>query len=133
MDFSKYISTPAGQTEANPLVTRLKLTKGRLVGGFLYFPPGPSGMLHFVARIGLHQILPFNTGENLRLNDAVFPFLIGIDLSQPPYLLDLITWNDSTLYDHALTVSFSFDPALAPGYDITDLKHAIEGKDLSHE
>lgn len=107
MDFVKYISTPAGQTEVNPLITRMNLTRGRLVGGCVYFPYGPEGTLHFLARIGIHQILPFNTGENLRLDDAVFPFSLGIDLVEPPFVVDLITWNDSVDNSHALTVSFT--------------------------
>lgn len=110
MDFLKYISTPAGQTEGDPLITKLTLTRGRLVGGRVFFPYGPAGVLHFLARIGVHQIFPFNTGENLRLDDCVFPFSLGIDISEPPYVLDLITWNDSTAYAHALTAAFSLIP-----------------------
>jgi hypothetical protein len=130
VDFTKYISTPANTTEAAPLITRLKLTKGRLTGGFVYFPYGPAGTLHFLARIGIHQILPFNTGENFRLDDAVIPFNLGINLIHPPFSIDLVTWNDSSTYAHALTVGFYLDPD--PKYDYTpitmdDLKNVVEG------
>ena len=128
MDFSKYISTPKDTTEANPLVTSLKLTKGRLTGGFLYFPKGPAGTLHFLARIGIHQILPFNTGENYRLNDAVINFFLCIDLDDPPYTLDLVTWNDSTQYSHALTIGFSLDPHVKQQYDVSKLKNLETGE-----
>ena len=107
MDFLQYISTPALTLESNPLVTKLRLTHGRLIGGYLHFPYGPAATLHFLARIGNHQILPFNTGQNYRLDDAVMPFTLGIDLTEPPYIIDLITWNDSTSYAHALTMAFS--------------------------
>lgn len=123
MDFVKYISTPKDTTEGNPLVTKLKLTKGRLTGGFLYFPYGPAGTLHFFASIGVHQILPFNTGENFRLDDAVVRFSMGFDLALPPYIIDLVTWNDSASYDHAMTVCFFLDPFAKPRYDITKLKN----------
>lgn len=106
MDFLKYISTPANTPESDPLVTTLKLTKGRLSGGFIFFPTGPAGLLHFRAQIGAHQIIPFTPGENYRLNDCVVPFHLKIDLPQPPYKIDCITWNDSTEYSHALTVCF---------------------------
>ena len=122
MDFVKYISTPKETAEANPLVTKLKLTKGRLTGGFLYFPYGPAGTLHFMALIGIHQILPFNTGENFRLDDAVVHFSLGIDLAEPPFVIDLITWNDSTTFDHACTVCFFLDPHAKPRYDVHRLK-----------
>ncbi len=110
MDFVQYISTPANTTEADPLITTITLTRGRLAGGAVYFPSGPAGKLHFLARIGIHQIIPFNTGQNLRLDNCVFPITIGINLNEPPYKIDLVTWNDSTLYAHALTVCLSLQP-----------------------
>lgn len=123
MDFCKYISTPAGTTEAAPLVTRLELTHGRLVGGFIYFPAGPAGVLHLQVKIGIHQILPFNTGESIRLDDCVFPFSLGIDLSEPPFYVDVVTWNDSLSYAHALTILFNLEPIRG---SLADLKKLTE-------
>ncbi len=111
MDFIQYISTPVGKTEAEPLKTTLVLTAGRLVGGFIYFPRGPSGKLHFIAKIGVHQILPFNTGQNYRLNGAMVPLDLNIDLLQPPFKVDCFTWNDSSSLAHALTVGFFLTPS----------------------
>jgi len=110
MDFLKYISTPANTKETAPLSTILRLTKGRLTGGFIYFPTGPAGLLHFKAQIGVHQIVPFNTGEDYSLDGCLAPFHIKIDLLQPPFYVECITWNESTTYDHALTVCFFLDP-----------------------
>ena len=121
MDFLKYISTPANTTEAAPSVATLKLTKGRLTGGFIYFPYGPAGTLHFLARVGIHQILPFNTGENYRLDDAVVPLHLRINLVHPPYEIQLVTWNDSTSFAHALTVCFFLDPEKKSAYSDTAL------------
>ena len=126
MDFIQYISTPKNTTELAPLTTTLKLTKGRLTGGFLYFPSGPAGLLHFCARIGVHQILPFNTDENFRLDDCVVPFSLGIDLVEPPFFVDCITWNDSTLYDHALTVCFTLEPKVSKEYDLEALFNELK-------
>jgi hypothetical protein len=121
MDILQYISTPANTTEADPLVTKIKLTRGRLTGGSLYFPSGPAGKLHFLARIGVHQIIPFNTGQNIRLDDAVLPLSIGIDLLEPPYQLDCETWNDSTLYAHVLTLVLHLEPMIDKENDIKSL------------
>jgi len=118
MDILQYISTPKNTLEANALITTMKLTKGRLTGGSLFFPSGPAGKLHFIARIGVHQIIPFNTGQNLRLDDCVFPFSLGFDLLEPPFELDCETWNDSTLYDHVLTLILNIDPMLDEEHDI---------------
>ena len=110
MDYVQYISTPANTTEAEPLVTTLKLTRGRLNGGSVYFPSGPAGKLHLLIRMAVHQVFPFNAGQNLRLDNCVFPLSIGIDLLEPPYQVEIVTWNDSTLYAHVLTVCLQLQP-----------------------
>lgn len=127
MDFLAYISTPKNTPESSPLVTELRLTRGRLTGGFLYFPSGPAGTLHFYARIGVHQILPFNTGQNFLLDDCVVPFTLGIDLVEPPFSVDCITWNDSTLYAHALTVCFSLYPKGKKNHNLKSLVNEFAG------
>jgi len=121
MDILQYISTPVGKTEADPLLTTIRLTKGRLSGGSLYFPSGPAGTLHFIARIGVHQIIPFNTGQNLRLDDCVVPLSLGFDLLEPPFELICETWNDSTLYDHVLTLILNIEPMIDEEHDIKSL------------
>jgi len=74
MDFVKYIDTVVGHDAADPLTTTIKLTRGRLTGGFLFFPSGPAGTLHFLARIGVHQLIPFNSGESYHMDDCMIPF-----------------------------------------------------------
>lgn len=110
MDFSANISTPTTATQAAPKKTRLPLTKGRITGGTLFFPPGPAGTLHLIAKIGKHQIIPFNTGQNYALDNTTLDLNIDIDISEPPFILDVITWNDSTSYAHALTLTLFMDP-----------------------
>jgi len=114
MDYIAYISTPKENKKANPLITPFRVSRGRLTGGFLYFPRGPSGYLHFIARIGVHQILPYNIDQEYRLNGCVVPLHLDIDFFQPPYIIDLVTWNDSDTYDHVLTVGIFLDPYAKP-------------------
>lgn len=121
MDILQYISTPKDTLEASPLITTIKLTRGRLTGGSIYFPKGPRGTLHFIARIGEHQIIPFNTGQNLKLNDCVLPLSIGIDLLEPPFELKCYTWNDSTQYGHALTLIIYLEPMVDEEHDLKTL------------
>lgn len=125
MDFVRYINTPVGRNAANPVITTLKLTRGLLESGFLYFPSGPAGKLHFKAKIASHQILPFNAAESLRLDDCVFPFTLGIDLLEPPFEIDCITWNESLLYDHALTASFSLTPKTKKKFELKSMIEAL--------
>ena len=125
MDFLAYISTPKNTMVSEPKITQLHLTKGRLVGGFLFYPSGPAGTLHFLARIGLHQILPFNQGESFRLDDCVVPFSLGIHLLEPPFVVDLVTWNDSNNHAHVLSVCFFLDPPSAKKFTLSSLKQAL--------
>lgn len=110
MDYVVYISTPANTLETAPLKTRIYLSKGRLTGGFLYFPRGPSGYLHFVAKVGTHQIAPYNIDQAYRLNGCVVPLYLNIDFFEPPFIIDCITWNDSATYAHVMTACFFLDP-----------------------
>lgn len=114
MDYLLYIDTPPANNEDNPKKTTLKLSRGRLTGGFLYFPRGPSGYLHFEAYIATWKILPYNKDETYRLNGCVVPLYLNIDFFEPPFLIDCITWNDSKVYDHVLTVGFFLDPYAKP-------------------
>jgi len=114
MDYIAYISTPKENKKGNPKITTLRLSRGRLCGGFLYFPRGPSGYLHFIARIGVHQIVPYNIDHSYRLNGCVVPLHIDIDFFEPPYIIDCVTWNDSATIDHALTAGFFLDPYAKP-------------------
>lgn len=121
MDIVQYISTPANTKESAPLITTIKLTKGRLTGGALYFPYGPEGTLHFIARLGVHQIIPFNTGQNFRLDDAVMPLSLGFDLVEPPFEIQCETWNDSTDNAHALTLVLYLETLTDKDHDIKTL------------
>lgn len=105
--------------------TIARLTRGRLVGGFLYFPSGPAGLLHFIAKIGIHQILPFDVGQNYAMDDCVIPLSLSIDLPEPPFIIDLITWNDSSSYEHSLTVGLFLDPFDRRKWQLKDAVNAL--------
>lgn len=114
MDYVLYISTPLNTLKTAPKISSLKLSRGRLCGGFLYFPAGPAGVLHFIAKVGTHQIIPFNIDENYRLNDCIVPLHLDIDLVLPPYTVECFTWNDSVANAHALTLVLFLDPWKKP-------------------
>ncbi|HEA65810.1 hypothetical protein LCGC14_0823710 [marine sediment metagenome] len=129
MDFSAYISTPKNTTSAAPKITTLILTRGRLNGGFLFFPSGPAGLLHVLAKVGGHQILPFNPGESFRLDDCTISFSMGIDMLEPPFDIDIITWNDSNNYAHSLTICFYLTPSRIKKPFIKTIKDAFSSTD----
>lgn len=116
MDYAVNISTAhSTYTEASPKVTTIKLTKGLITGGFIYFPSGSAATLHVKLRRGVHQIIPANPGQNFALDNCVVPLFPNIEIDEPPFNIDILTWNDSTTYAHALTVSLFVDDMAEPG------------------
>ena len=111
MDYLYKVDTAhSTYTRNNPKRTTVKLSRGRITGGFIYFPSGPAGTLNLtVVRAG-YQIAPVDPQQSYALDDCVIPISPGYDLDQPPYVLTLLTWNDSTQYSHTLTISFILDP-----------------------
>ena len=106
MDYAITITTEhSTYTQSAPKRTALKLTRGRLAGGWLHFPPGPAGKLHIQIWQANHQIAPATPGESYALDDAIAPLDLSQDLDQKPYTIYIHTWNTSTTYDHACTVS----------------------------
>ena len=130
MDFSAHISTPKNTTVAAPKISTIHLTRGRLTGGFLFFPPGPAGTLHLIAQISNHQVLPFTPGEDYHLDDCVIPFSLGIDLLEPPFLINCYTWNESTQWPHLLNICFFVSPSKKKRFNlnkVTNLFAATDG------
>lgn len=115
MDFLKCITTAhSTYSEGSPLTTSLKLTRGRLCGGWLYFPAGPAGLLHLRGLLGGYQLIPATPGQSYALNDCVVPLHLDHPLSQPPFELRILTWNYSTKYSHTCTLCVFLDPFPTP-------------------
>lgn len=129
MDFSAYISTPKDTSAGSPKITTLHLTRGRLTGGFLFFPPGPAGTLHLQAKIAGHQILPFSPGEDYHLDDCVIPFSLGIDILDQPFFVDCFTWNESTQWPHILNICFFVLPSKKKRFTIDKVKNLFSATD----
>ncbi len=111
MDYAVQITTAhTVYTAAAPMRTVVKLSRGRLTGGWIYFPSGPAGLLHLKLLRVTHQFAPFDPQQDYSLDDVIAPLSLGFDLDQPPFQVTIATWNDSTTYDHTLTISLTLDP-----------------------
>lgn len=126
MDYQVYINTPKETPETAPLKTEIYLTKGRLYGGWIYFPYGPAGVLHFQLFRGEQLIAPANKGASYNLDDAVIPLSLEIELEEPPYFLTARTWNTSASYDHALSLALFLKEN--QGNDIRKPERHIDGR-----
>lgn len=110
MDYVSKIDTETTYSEEGPKKTIIRMTRGLLKGGFLYYPSGAAGLLHCVVTRGPRQLLPANRGSSYALDDCVVPLDISTYLYQPPYDIEVLTWNDSTSYSHSLTIGLFLDP-----------------------
>ena len=97
-------------SKATPKRTVIKMSRGRITAGWVYFPSGPAGLLSLVLLRASYQVAPVDPQQAYRLDDAIATLTPGFDLHQPPYQLTALTWNDSTTYDHTLTISLTLDP-----------------------
>lgn len=112
MDYTAHITTPLSTAATAPVTTRIKVDRGFLRAGWIYFPVGPSGLLHCQLFHGNSQIAPANRGASFNLNNVLMPFLIGINIDEPPFEITVVTWNLSTDYDHTCNVLLSMDSKL---------------------
>lgn len=126
MIYIKRVTTPANTLESDPLRSRLTVTRGRLRGGWVYFPYGPAGELHLQIKVGIHQIFPFNPDSDLALDDAVVPLDFCLEIDTPPYSVDIYTWNDDADNDHTLTVCLSITPVTLFKREIESLSEILE-------
>jgi len=97
-------------TRSAPKRTVLKMSRGRITSGWIYFPSGPAGLLNLILLRASYQIAPVDPQQAYRLDDAIATLSPNFDLHQPPYQVTALTWNDSTTYDHTLTLSLTLDP-----------------------
>lgn len=112
MDYLKYISTEhTVYSEANPKKTIMSIARGTIVGGWIYFPSGPAGLLNCIVRKAKFQIFPNEQGQTYRLDNCMAPLFGNVEILQPPYQLTIETWNLSTTYNHALTICIFIDHA----------------------
>lgn len=111
MDYIAHITTEhSTYTRANPKRTVIKMSRGRVTEGWIFFPSGPAGTLHLILLRASHQIAPVDSDQSYALDDVLAPLRPGYDLHQPPYQVTVSTWNTSIEHNHTLTISLTLDP-----------------------
>ena len=106
MIYGGAILTPSNTPQTAPLKTVIPLACGMIYVFKLYLPPGSSGLMHVQVYDAGYQILPTTigssfSGDNLNLSfDENYPKL------EPPFELNVWTWNLDTDYDHSLEIYF---------------------------
>ena len=100
MYYQVSFNTPANTPESEPVVTTLKLTKGRLVRVLVGFAPGAVGLLHIKIRDKGFQIAPLTMTESLAWDNYVYDLALNYALQAEPFELTVLSWNDDDSYEH---------------------------------
>lgn len=115
MYYQGEITIPAQTSKDSPEQVYLQVSKGRLQRWFISFPPGCAALAHVAVYFHEQKILPAGEGDSLKWDSYVFDPLEEIDLSEPPYRLKIVGWNDDSSYEHTVHVAV----VLFPTPDVT--------------
>lgn len=102
-------------TDANTLATSkketiLEVTRGKVYKVEFKFPPGPMGYLHVQVFRALHQVWPYNTGEDFSTDGETISFNDTHWILEPPYQFEAFTWNLDDTYNHDLFIRIGIEP-----------------------
>jgi len=104
MIYAKSITTSKNTLSTSPLETILKITKGLVYFLEVYFPPGPSGLLHIRIDDGNYQLLPATEGETLYGDNVTVRYDDLYIKNAEPYQFKIYTYNEDDTYNHTLQV-----------------------------
>jgi len=143
VNYSTTINVNSLTLKSNPKVTRIPITLGLLYHFEVYFPPGPSGLLHVQLFDGAHQVYPSNEGSDYIGDNVTIAFDDLYVKESSPNELIAICWNDDDSFTQEVIIRFSilprqvFQTRFAPTVsseqlqEIIDLLTAEQNKPLS--
>jgi len=110
MVFRYSILTPANTAATAKKKTILKIAHGIITQIDIQFPSGPQGLLHLHINNSLHQIFPFNTGEDFASDSVLITFREHIPHLVEPFELQAYTWNLDDTYEHIIIIRVGILP-----------------------
>ena len=109
MDYWFSVSTPANTKKEDAVETTMQVTEGIVTHVWIKHPPGCHGLAHATISDGLSQIWPTNKDEDYHGDEFPMEFDEAYEIMKPAKL-HLLTWNDSTLYEHGVDVRITILP-----------------------
>lgn len=100
------ITTSANTPSSAKEKTIARLERGVIKGFSLHFPPGCAGLVHCHINDALHQIWPTNPDMDIVGDTYLIKWDDEYILDQPPLQLEIYTYNEDTVYDHTIRVTF---------------------------
>jgi len=104
MIYDYAIPTPANTLESAPVETLIELPVGRIAHVDILFPSGCAGLAHAQVYRALHQLWPANVGGSFIGDGDVVSWDEDYMLTDEPFTLKAVTWNDDDTYQHTITI-----------------------------
>lgn len=95
---------PCKMLATSPLLTTIALGQCTLDRVDLGFPDGCNRLLRVQVRYHEIFIIPFNQDFTTGYNDIVLQIPMAFKVAQPPFELDIISYNLDDTYQHTLSV-----------------------------
>ena len=111
MFYVEEISTDANTTRSAPKETHLRVWAGIIHRVEVYFPAGPSGLLHVQILHEGHQIYPANANQDFAADDVNIAFNDYYKLHVGLNRITIKTWNTDDTHDHICRVRLGVLPA----------------------
>lgn len=104
MIYSFEITTPANTLQTLPLITNLHVTKGVIHYWSVYFPPGQQRSSQLQFRKGAISVMPSNPEGHIAGHGTTTEGRDFFYVKNPPYILQAISWNLDTIWDHGCSI-----------------------------
>jgi len=111
MEYEIEVTVPANTLASAPVTETLKLDKGILEEGWIYFPLGCVHMVLARAFHGQFQIAPMNRDGWLHGDGARVPLASKYDMTGAPFYLVIKACSPGTSNPHTITVHVGLNPA----------------------
>lgn len=104
MQYKRNIEIPANTATSNLLDTRIKISAGTITEVLIHIPWGCANLVGLQIFYNTWQILPLSRGEFLGGNDFTHRYQLHYEISEEPYELKVLSYNDDDTYEHTIPV-----------------------------
>lgn len=105
--YSYDLVLPASTAKTSPVTRDCAVAPGRLERVMVVFPPGCAKLAHLKIMHWSQQLYPSNEDGDLAGDAEVLDFPEDLDLTERPYMMRLVGWNEDDTYGHTLVVRFN--------------------------
>lgn len=110
MYYEQILLIPKSTPITAPASADLDVTSGNVQRVEVYFPPGCAGLAHLRIYYWGRQVWPSNPDSFFTGDGLAIVFDEDVDLVDPPYVFELVGWNEDDIYPHAPIVRMSIIP-----------------------